>query len=332
MAQKKLKPFRVSYYFADSAVDGKARLWTRYVKAFTAEEAKAQVVSVFAGAPGQLVVVNAYKHYKTPVRPKKAFFVDVPAPVVPPTPPAPIVRPAGNCKFHDVPLEADGRCPAIDPGYVKPLSRGGFTVGPISGDSALSAGDATSTSVPPAGFVLLGQTQDARVDGVSIGDADVYVKPLDTEIAPVENGPEKDINAVLTETSFNGCGDSDCIFCHPASENLAQEPDLAQIDNTGVPEPDFKNENLLEVTFTVSECDNPSCEICADPSATNEDQVTRSLEDQYRDDVASQDLGSQNKRPVPKLTLVVLFSGAALVGSAIYLGGPKLWHFLFPIR
>ena len=77
---KVIKPYRVSYYFADSADNGKVRLHTRIVRAYDVPDAKTQVINNFKGAPGGLVIVKAYHFYRTWNPPKRSTYIKVPAP------------------------------------------------------------------------------------------------------------------------------------------------------------------------------------------------------------------------------------------------------------
>jgi hypothetical protein len=148
---KTIKPYRVSYYFADAVDQGRVHLWTRIVSAYDVSDAKTQVVCIFKGAPGNLVIRNAYRFYRTYVPAKRWTFIKVTPttfggstssgtrtlstsltvgpvstpmltrlglsgpPDVPPFKGDIDSRPVGACAMHpNAILEADGRCPALD--------------------------------------------------------------------------------------------------------------------------------------------------------------------------------------------------------------------------
>lgn len=319
MAPKKLKPYRVSYYFADAIVNGKARLWTRYLKATTAGEAKATLERVFASAPGKLVIVKAYLHYKAPVfRPKKSVFVNVPDVIGAFTDGSPLTAPTRftdePCPFHpDAILEADGRCPALDPGYNKPVgltAGNSFPVGPCTLSSTATMGGVSFTvnTTLPAGVATL--------------------TPL-----PAQPGfiPDAELDPKATSAPLGYVPLDDC-------SGVVQEPGLQPIDNASVPEPDSKDAQP-------GKCDDPECEICgtgrvlrvgilaprAEADAAIDDILgdQRSEYDRYRDDIANQDgltLLEEEKarRPVPVYTLVILFASAFFV----VWGGYKLLDYI----
>jgi hypothetical protein len=130
---KVLKPYRVSYCFVNTADNGKVRLWSRIVRAYDALDAKTQVINIFKGAPGGLVIVKTYRFYRAFRPAKRSTYIKVPPVAGSITTSSgqeltytsvkqfdgPIEsRPQGKCKMHpDATLEADGRCPALDANY-----------------------------------------------------------------------------------------------------------------------------------------------------------------------------------------------------------------------
>lgn len=319
----KLKPYRVSYYFADAVVNGKARLYYRIIKATSPQDAQAELLRVFAGAPGQPVIVKSYltgSSYK-PFRRTKPVYVTVSLPSgvtsstahsftgtftstsVPVTGPVSIsstatfrtpakVDPLAPCKYHpNAPLDANGRCTALDPQYQPPSldftrispSPVVFPVDLLPGDAA-GAQEAFAEETREPGL-------EAKQDNASVPEPDYRDGNIPCDIGEIASAKVKYVPCEDPAT----CGSPEHGQCEPCA-NANVEP--AGDEVTGITAHD-------EVTGVEQEdeisCGDPDCIFCKEEVAEASGAIqaagvgTQSEYDKYRAALANQVVNDADK-------------------------------------